>query len=184
MEKTILMKLELCAPLFYTKINHSPEDPVRSRGCAKGMDCGTEIADGMDYGARIAECMGKSEEIILCFVLNSQESNNIEPNRSKFLEKMLFIGKKEPSSATSPCRRLTPPREPFSNAEKEPVLPAGRYLFAQNRGDRPLDREEWLDMAIEQQKDGLWERNKPGNLLYVRYLFEDGAYATQVFRPL
>jgi hypothetical protein len=46
-----------------------------------------------------------------------------------------------------------------------------------------LNREEWLDMALEQQKDGLWERYKPENRLYVRYLFEDGCPVTQLFRP-
>jgi hypothetical protein len=38
-------------------------------------------------------------------------------------------------------------------------------------------------MAIEQQKDGLWERLKPGNRLYLRILSEDGSPVTQLFRP-
>jgi hypothetical protein len=38
-------------------------------------------------------------------------------------------------------------------------------------------------MAIEQQKDGLWEQLRLGNHLYIRYLFEDGSPVTQVFRP-
>jgi hypothetical protein len=63
-------------------------------------------------------------------------------------------------------------------------LPLGKYLFVQCRAETPLNREEWLDMAIEQQKDGLWERHKLGNLLYVRYLYEDGKFVTQVFREI
>jgi hypothetical protein len=47
-----------------------------------------------------------------------------------------------------------------------------------------LEPAEWLDMAIEQQKDGLWERHKPESRLYLRFLFEDGRYVTQLLRPL
>ena len=154
MEKTILMKLELCAPLFYSEIISSPEGFTESRRLLG-----------------IAEKIRENEEILLCFKLNPQECYYIEPDRSKFLGKTLFIGKK-----------IHLP-EPLSSAGNEAILPAGSYLFVQSRGDRPLDREEWLDMAIEQQKDGLWERNKPGDLLYIRYLYEDGAIVTQVFRP-
>jgi len=63
-------------------------------------------------------------------------------------------------------------------------LPSGNYLFVQYRGSLLLKQDEWLDMAIEQQKDGLWERHKPGNLLFVRYLHEDGEYVTQLFRTV
>jgi hypothetical protein len=67
------------------------------------------------------------------------------------------------------------------------ALEKGNYLFCQCRdadapGASPFAREEWLEMAIEQQKDGLWERYNPGNLLYVRFLFEDGCRVTQVLR--
>ena len=67
---------------------------------------------------------------------------------------------------------------------EEVELPQGSYLFEQFRGQYVLSREEWLKMAIEQQKDGLWERNKLGNRLYVRYLYEDGAFVTQIFREI
>jgi hypothetical protein len=38
-------------------------------------------------------------------------------------------------------------------------------------------------MAIETQKDGLWERLEPDSRLYLRFLTEDGRELTQVFRP-
>lgn len=98
---------------------------------------------------------GKDEEI-LCFELNSDQSSNIEPDKEQLLK-----GKIDKTS-----------------------LPAGQYLFVQRRCEAHLDMDEWLDMAIEQQKDGLWERNKLGTLLYLRFLYEDGAYVTQVFREI
>jgi len=55
------------------------------------------------------------------------------------------------------------------------------YLFAQRRGT--LDRGECIGMAIEQQKDGMWERLWLTDRLYIRYLFEDGNFVTQIFRP-
>jgi hypothetical protein len=67
-------------------------------------------------------------------------------------------------------------------------LPAGNYLFAQERREgnglrATLDRNEFVEMAIEVQKDGLWERLAPADRLYLRYLFEDGRAVSQVFRP-
>jgi hypothetical protein len=44
-------------------------------------------------------------------------------------------------------------------------------------------REECLQLAIKQQKDGLWEKHRLESRLYIRRLFEDGSTVTQVFRP-
>jgi hypothetical protein len=60
-------------------------------------------------------------------------------------------------------------------------LPAGQYLLVQQR--KFLGREECIHLAVEQQKDGLWERFVPENRLYIRYLIEDGSPVTQLFRP-
>jgi hypothetical protein len=38
-------------------------------------------------------------------------------------------------------------------------------------------------MAIEVQKDGLWERLEPDSRIYLRFLTEEGRELTQVFRP-
>jgi hypothetical protein len=65
--------------------------------------------------------------------------------------------------------------------EKKLTLPAGKYLFAQER--RILDREEIVSMALEIQQEALWQRLKPGGGLFLRYLFEDGSGVTQLFRP-
>jgi len=96
-----------------------------------------------------------TEKSIFCYELNSLHSQTIEPDPAQLLGQQISEG----------------------------LLPAGIYLFMQKRSENPLNQAEWLEMAIEQQKDGLWERHKPGNLLYVRFLFEDEANVTQVFRP-
>jgi len=111
---------------------------------------------------------GEIEERLLCFELNPTQSRSIEPVKEQFLGNLVFFGTKS----------LNPP------SELGVSLPTGHYLFVQSRGNAPMEKDEWLDMAIELQKDGLWERNKPGNLLYVRFLHEDGMIVTQIFRPV
>jgi len=113
-------------------------------------------------------------ETILCYEVNPIQGSSIEPDRERFLGKLLFIGEK---AAETPSGEAEKTKEFVS-------LPQGDYLFMQCRSDAVLTSDEWLDLAIEQQKDGLWERNKPGALLYVRFLFEDGAFVTQVFRTV
>ena len=120
------------------------------------------------------EKTGKDEEILLCYELNPAQGRNIEPDREQFLGNLLFIGEKTSQKSGT---------DTGQTACQEVLLPLGTYIFVQCRENAPLGREKWLDMAIEQQKDGLWERHKLENLIYVRYLHEDGAFVTQLFRP-
>jgi hypothetical protein len=100
-------------------------------------------------------------ELLFCFELNREQAGRIDPDADCFLGELAFSGK--------------------STGEQGKVqLPVGLYLFAQQR--KTLDREECIGMAIEQQKDGLWERLRLGDRLYIRYLFEDGSPVTQIFR--
>jgi len=114
----------------------------------------------------------ENEEILLCYELNPAQSRSIEPDRELLLGSLVFAGRKT---------------DDFCPLQEGTVrLPPGNYLFTQCRGGQisPLNTDEWLDMAVEQQKDGLWERNKPENRLFVRFLFEDGSPVTQLFRVL
>jgi len=106
----------------------------------------------------------------LCFNINSVESRSIKPEKENFLGTLEFIGRKMGENAAPDGKTV--------------ILPNGNYLFAQKRCPQALSQTEWLDIAIEQQKDGLWEQNKLGCLLYIRYLFEDGAFVTQIFREI
>ena len=161
MEKTQLMNLELLAPITYTKdITPRRED------------------------AKDAELINKGDELLLCFEINPVESNNIEPKHEQFLGNLVFIGRKTTSNSLCDLGASASLRDEFPEKLSEVSLPAGNYLFSQQRAERALDQEEWLDMAIEQQKDGLWERNKLEDRLYVRFLHEDNAFVTQIFRPV
>ncbi|MCL2806469.1 MAG: hypothetical protein FWD26_11080 [Treponema sp.] len=106
----------------------------------------------------------KNEEFLFCYALNPLQSSSIEPERAEFLGPLLFFGKKTEE-------------QPSEGDPKTVSLPQGLYLFTQKRGEA-----DWLDMAIEQQKDGLWERDKLEDTLYIRLLHEDDAPVTQVFR--
>jgi len=112
--------------------------------------------------------MAEQEEILLCYDLDPAQSRNIEPKADQLLGPLVFSGRKSADSDNQQAQTVS--------------LPAGKYLFVQCR--ELLDAEKWLELAIEQQKDGLWERNKPAPRLFVRFLHEDGKWVTQVFRPI
>jgi hypothetical protein len=115
--------------------------------------------------------ISENDELLLCFELNLNQSRSIEPDIEQFLGPILYMGIKNA-------------KLDFLNVKKV-LLPAGKYLFVQCRSNEGiLCQEEWLNLAIEQQKDSLWERHKPGNKLYVRHLFEDENFVTQLFRTL
>jgi hypothetical protein len=94
-------------------------------------------------------------ESLFCFELESSESLKFEPEPAKLLGSSL-------------------------NAER-PILPAGLYMFSQMRS--MLSKDEILEMAVEIQKEALWQRLIPEPRLYLRYLYEDGRDVTQIFRP-
>ena len=93
-------------------------------------------------------------ETLFCFELEEAHRQSIEPDKSRLLG------------------QLVPAKE----------LPTGQYLFAQKR--ELLCKDEILNMAVEIQQEGLWQRLKLGTKLYLRYLFEDGSIVTQLFRNL
>ncbi|MDR1838993.1 MAG: hypothetical protein LBQ93_05335 [Treponema sp.] len=136
-----LIQLDLCAPLFFSKIEDMPSE------------------------------IGENDEYLLIYELNPEQSRSIEPVRELFLGPMIFTGRKIDLLLADTAQTF--------------VLPAGKYLFTQCRSKRNiLQPDEWFDMAIEQQKDGLWERHKLESRLYVRFLFEDGEFVSQLFRGL
>jgi hypothetical protein len=110
----------------------------------------------------------RAGELLFCFDLDPAQSRSIEPDPAALLGTLVFAGSLgEAAEEHGESRRLE--------------LPAGNYLFAQERD--VLERNEFIEMAVEVQKDGLWERLAPADRLYLRYLFEDGRAVTQVFRP-
>jgi len=120
---------------------------------------------------KIPQSIQENYEFILCYEINPAQSRSIEPFREQFLGNLAYTGQ-----ITLNNKNIL---------QSSPVyLPAGHYLFIQQRGSRVLNKDEWLDLAIEQHKDGLWERNKLDDLLYTRFLHEDSMFVTQIFRPV
>jgi hypothetical protein len=112
-----------------------------------------------------------SGELLFCFALDEAQAHSIEPDPASFLGPLLAAGRSAGSSG-------------HDEGDGETLeLPRGHYLFAQERRDRPLEKDEVILMAIEVQKDGLWERLTLEGRLYLRYLHEDGSAVTQIFRP-
>jgi hypothetical protein len=105
------------------------------------------------------------EDCLFCFTINEAQGQSIEPDPPALLGPVSAAGYGSPAP------------EPGGGLELSP----GHYLFAQERAS--LGREELICLAVEMQKDGLWERLRLENRLYVRYLYEDGETVTQLFRP-
>ena len=108
---------------------------------------------------------GTGGEKLFCFELDESSYRSFEPDRALILKELVFSGKAVKGSAKGAWHHL----------------PQGNYLFAQKR--EILSKEEIIGLAVEIQQEGLWQRLRPGKMLYLRYLFEDGRPVTQLFRP-
>ena len=100
-------------------------------------------------------------ELIFCFELDKKERLSFEPDGKKLLGNLIFGGQAGAGDGE---------------------LPGGNYLFAQKR--EVLRKEDIIALAVEIQMEALWQRRQPGEMLYLRYLFEDGSPVTQLFRPV
>jgi hypothetical protein len=111
---------------------------------------------------------GPGEEVLACFSINPSQQFSIEPAGENYLGELIAAGKREAASPENPA--------PFLE------LPAGDYFFAQIRD--AADRPAVTGMALELQKEALWQRCKPEPRLYLRRLYAEGGPVTQLFRPL
>jgi len=127
------------------------------------------------FGAIDEAELASGREKLFCFELDETWCNSIEPDKEKLLKSLFFAGI-HPLETSGTEETLDSPKEKTSFE-----LPAGNYLFIQKR--EIADREEIMDMIIEIQQEGLWQRLKLGKELYLRYLYEDGSSVTQLFRP-
>jgi hypothetical protein len=109
-------------------------------------------------------------ELLFYFELDGAQYRSIEPDRDAYLGRLISGG------------LLVSPSSLEHEAGSLIELPRGQYLFAQ--GAEIPDREGYIQMAVEVQKEGLWQRLTLGRGLYLRYLYENGKPLTQVFRPL
>ncbi|MDR0494210.1 MAG: hypothetical protein LBG95_01090 [Treponema sp.] len=101
-----------------------------------------------------------ARELLFCFELDPEQAERIDPAADHFLGELVSAGR---------------------SGDGKLRLSAGLYLFVQQR--TTLNRDECIHLAIEQQKDGMWEQLCLTNRLYIRCLVEDGGAVTQIFRP-
>jgi hypothetical protein len=154
MENFTMLRLNLRAPLFYRENTALVPFPK-------------DVIEG---------------EQLFCFGLEHSISRSIEPSPAAYLGPLLFGGTSAADCALQAAGPAANGAETGRETPDRPLeLPAGDYLFAQERN--PLGREAFIALAIEVQKEGLWEREEPEDRLYLRYVFEDGRTVTQVFRP-
>ena len=95
-------------------------------------------------------------ENLLCYTLNPLEAYKIDPAPDRYL---------------------------ISGPEQAAELTAGIYYFTQLRKEH-TENNELLELAIELQKEALWNRLKLEDKLYLRTFFEDGSPVTQFWRPV
>ena len=114
------------------------------------------------------EYSGENGEMLFCFELDESQRLSFEPDPQTLLGILVFGG----------IALKDVPDEPKTDLLE---LPGGNYIFAQKQ--ELLNRDEIIAMALEIQKEGLWQRLKPGERLYLRYLFEDDSVVTQLYRP-
>jgi hypothetical protein len=168
-------RLELLAPLVYRPapglLPFSPE--------------------GGEEGPAASRPAPGREERLFCFALDETQGRRIDPDPAGLLGPLIAAGTMGETIAGETMDQ-TADRGPIhaaNHAMEGPSvpgvpaleLPLGRYLFAQERGI--LNREKLLTLAVELQKDGLWERLRLGEHLYLRYVYGDHGMVTQIFRP-
>jgi hypothetical protein len=118
-------------------------------------------------------------EGIFHFAINPQQYLSIEPEEETYLDEL--IGRGILADGTDP-EASSDSLQTGNTAAETLVLPAGPYLFAQTKGI--LRREDFVVMAVEVQKEGLWRDLVLDSTLYLRYLCEEGRPVTQIFRPI
>lgn len=105
-------------------------------------------------------------EKLFCYEIANPAALEFEPDRNFFPGTLIFSGRTAGNDKTgSPV----------------PALKPGKYLFTQVR--EILEKDEIIDLIIDVQQEGLWQRLIPEKIYFIRYVYEDGCPVTQIFRP-
>jgi hypothetical protein len=123
-------------------------------------------------------------EILFSMILDSARGQDFSAEGGgRYFAALLNAGKTRFGDAVEAGDPAGRPDSAAPEAAGETVdLPAGVYFFTQAR--EFLGREELTEMALELQKEGLWQRLEMDNRIFIRYLYEDGSAVTQLFRPV
>jgi hypothetical protein len=115
-------------------------------------------------------CDPAKGEFLFYFEIDRAQYRSIDPDWDAYLGRLISGGVLFPGSHGE------------AGTDSLLELPRGQYLFAQ--GEDIRDREGYIQMAVEVQREGLWRDLVLDRGLYLRYVYEDGKIRTQVFRPL
>ena len=108
----------------------------------------------------------EDEERLFCFELEDPLAQEFQPDKNRFPGALVFAGKAAaPEAPGESIFELTP----------------GDYIFSQVR--EILSIEEIVELAVEVQDEGLWQRLKLAKRFYVRCLLEENRGVTQIWRP-
>jgi hypothetical protein len=153
-------RLHLLSPLFYREIAAAPPGQDSSLQ-------GTDPFAGEFFGLPDnSSGLEPFPEMLFHFRINPSRAFVIDAGGEDYLGPLIAAGKAvEPNGAKDGLE-----------------LPAGEYFFTQIR--EKSDKETFVEMALELQKEGLWERLPLGETVYFRTLWEDGAPVSQVLRPI
>jgi hypothetical protein len=128
------------------------------------------------------------KEFLFHYEINPSEAYRIDPEPEQYLGPLLAAGIVD--SSAFGVQTMGPADNAGMETPDETclVLPSGLYYFTQLRKETFVSSElenfgNFVEMAMELQKEGLWERLRLGPGLYLRLLWEDEAGVVQVWRP-
>jgi hypothetical protein len=150
-------RLHLLSPIFYREIALPPPDQDSSFREISRLFTGEFF--GLPDDSLSPEPF---PEMLIHFRINRSGAFAVETDGKDYLESPISAGQAD------------------TNGSLE--LPAGEYFFTQVR--EKLDTGAFIELALELQKEGLWERVRLKETVYFRTLWEDGARVSQVLRPV
>ena len=105
-------------------------------------------------------------EKLFCFEVEKAQAARFEPDKNCFPGSLVFSGKAAGKGVQG---------EPGMEFKR------GDYIFTQVQ--EILNLDDIVDLAIEVQNEGLWQRLQIGPCFYVRFLLEEDRGVTQIWRP-
>ena len=136
---------------------------IRKLNLLNPLFCNRIKADPSDYLYR--EFDRQIGEMIFCFEIGETARAEFEPDRKYFPGRLVFFG--------NSIKNKT------ADSAAEPAMIPGDYLFLQKDGISTED--ESAELAMDLHQECLWQRLKPANRYFLRYVYEDNRYVTQIF---
>ncbi|MDR1909231.1 MAG: hypothetical protein LBQ35_04890 [Spirochaetaceae bacterium] len=123
-------------------------------------------------------------EVMFNMIIDSERGQNFDaPPGNRYFAALINAGRAPLEEMSRPAESgAAHPVPAETEAQEALYLPSGLYFFTQTR--EFLHEADLTDMALELQREGLWQRLEMENRIYIRYLYEDSSAVTQLFRPV